>query len=41
MQEGHAQLRRYWRNLSSSRGLMLKIFAVLFFFIVIYGTLIA
>jgi syntaxin 5 len=38
---GHEQLQLYWRNMQGNRGLMMKIFAVLFFFIVIWGTLFA
>ena len=41
MDEGHRQLQRLWRNTKSNRGLMLRVFAVLFFFIVVYGTLFA
>ena len=40
-QAGHEELSRYWRRMQSNRGLMLKIFAVLFFFIVVWGTLFA
>ena len=39
--EGHSQLLRYWRNLSSNRGLMMRILAVLLFFVVVWGTLFA
>jgi len=39
--EGHAQLLRYWSNLRSSRGLMMRVFAILLFFIVVWGTLFA
>ena len=41
VREGHAQIQRYWRNMSSNRGLMMKIFAIVFFFIVMWGTLFA
>ena len=41
VREGYSQLQRYWRNLSSSRGLMMRVFAVLLFFIVVWGTLFA
>ena len=41
MREGHAQLQRYWRNMSSSRGLMMRVFAILLFFVVVWGTLFA
>ncbi|EOD03906.1 syntaxin 5 [Emiliania huxleyi CCMP1516] len=37
-QAGYEQLQRYWRNLSSSRGLAVRVLAVLMFFIVIFGT---
>jgi len=40
-QAGHDELSRYWRRMQSNRGLMLKIFAILFFFIVVWGTLFA
>ena len=41
VREGHAQLQRYWRNMTSNRGLMLRIFAILLFFVVVWGTLFA
>ena len=41
VQQGHAQLQRYWRNLSSSRGLLIRVFAVIMFFVVLWGTLFA
>ena len=37
-QAGYEQLQRYWRTLSSSRGLAVRVLAVLMFFIVIFGT---
>lgn len=39
--EGHAQLQKYWRNLSSNRGLMLRVFAVMIFFIILWGAFFA
>lgn len=41
VREGHAQIQRYWRSMSTNRGLMMKVFAILFFFIVVWGTLFA
>ena len=41
MREGQAQLQRYWRGMSSNRGLVMKVFAVMMFFIVVWGTLFA
>ena len=41
VQAGHDALNQYWRRLRSNRGLMWKIFAILFFFIVVWGTLFA
>ena len=38
---GHAQLVRYLNNMSSNRPLLIKVFAILFFFVVIWGTLFA
>ena len=39
--EGHAQLQRYWQGMSSNRGLAMKVFAVLMFFIVMWGAFLA
>ena len=39
--EGHAQLQRYWNSMSTNRPLIMKVFAVLLFFIVLWGTLFA
>ena len=36
--EAHEQILKYRSNMMGDRGLMLKIFGVLFFFIVVYGT---
>ena len=36
-----SQLKRYMRNLSSNRGLMVRVFAILMFFVVVWGTLFA
>ena len=41
VREGHAQLQRYWRNMSRNRGLMMRVFAIVMFFIVVWGTLFA
>ena len=38
MHEAHDQLNKYQRYIQSNRGLILKTFAVLFFFIILYGT---
>ena len=40
-QAGHQQLQRLWRNVSSSRTLALRVFAVLAFFIILFGTFFA
>ena len=39
--EGLGQLQRYMRNMSSNRGLMVRVFAILLFFVVVWGTLFA
>ena len=39
--EGHAQLQRYWRGMSSNQGLIMRIFAVLMFFVIVWGTFFA
>lgn len=41
VQEGLGQLQRFYRNMSSNRGLMVRIFAILLFFVVVWGTLFA
>jgi len=41
VQAGREQLQLYWNNMSTNRNLMMKIFGVLFFFIVMWGTLFA
>ena len=41
VREGHAQLLRYMRNLRSNRGLVVRVFAILLFFVVVWGTLFA
>ena len=41
VQSGNEQLQLYWRNMSNNRGLMMKIFAILAFFIVMWGSLFA
>jgi hypothetical protein len=41
VREGHSQLQRYWRGMSTNRGLVMKVFAVMLFFIVLWGTLFA
>ena len=41
VREGYSQLQRYWRNMSSNRGLMMRVFAIVMFFIVVWGTLFA
>lgn len=35
---GHEQLLRYWKGVSSNRALIAKVFAVLFFFVVMFAT---
>ncbi len=35
---GYDELQRYWTRVSSNRGLMMRVFAVLMFFIVVFGT---
>ena len=39
--EGHAQLTKLWNGMRSNRGLMVKVFAVLMFFIIFWGTFFA
>ena len=39
--EGLGQLQRYMRNMSSNRGLLVRVFAILLFFVVVWGTLFA
>ena len=34
----HAELQKLWRNMSTNRGLIVRVFAVLFFFIVLFAT---
>ena len=41
VREGYSQLQRYWRNMSSNSGLMMRVFAIVMFFIVVWGTLFA
>ena len=41
VREGHAQVLRTLRNLRSNRGLVVRVFAVLMFFVVVWGTLFA
>jgi len=38
--EAHSQISRYQRTISGNRGLIVKTFAVLFFVIIVYGTLV-
>ena len=38
VEQGHQQLLRYWRRVSSNQGLMIRVFAVLMFFVVLFGT---
>jgi syntaxin 5 len=40
-QQGYNQLQRYMKNLQSNRGLVLRLFAILLFFIVLWGTFFA
>ena len=39
--EGYTQLNTALSNLRTNRGLMMRVFAVLFFFVVLWGTLFA
>lgn len=39
--EGKEQLDKYYRSLRSNRALLLKVFVVLFFFIIVWGALFA
>ena len=39
VEDAHKQIMKYQRTITGNRGLMLKIFGVLFFFIVIFGTM--
>ena len=41
VQAGHEALQTYWRRLSSNQGLVMKVFAVLFCFIVAWGAFFA
>ena len=41
VQEGYGQLSTALSNMRSNRGLMMRVFAVLFFFIVLWGTFFA
>jgi hypothetical protein len=41
VEAGHEQLQRYWQNMSSGRGLMVRVFAIMMFFIVLWGAFIA
>ena len=36
--EAHTQILKYQRTMRGNRGLMLKVFGVLFFFVIVYGT---
>ena len=36
-QAGMAELQRYWAGVSGNRGLIMRIFAVLMFFVVMFG----
>jgi len=38
---GYSELQRYYNKISSNRGLMLRVFAILFFFIVLFATFFA
>ena len=38
IEEGHNQILKYKNTVLSNRGLILKIFGVLFFFIIFFGT---
>ena len=40
-QQGYSQLQRHLKNLQSNRGLVLRIFAILMFFVVLWGTFFA
>ena len=37
--EAHSQILRYQHNLLDNRGVMLKVFGVLFFVVIVYGTI--
>ena len=37
--EAHSQILGYQRTLSGNRGLMLKAFGVIFFVVIVYGTI--
>ena len=37
--EAHSQILKYQKNMKGNRGFIIKVFGVLFFIIVIYGTL--
>jgi len=38
VEEGHAQILKYRKTMEANRGLIIKSFLVLFFFIVLFGT---
>lgn len=38
---GHSELLKYWGAVSSNRGLVMKIFAILILFIIIFGVFVA
>ena len=38
MEEGHAQILKYRKTMEANRGLIIKSFLVLFFFTVLFGT---
>ena len=40
-QQGYRQLQRHLKNLQSNRGLVLRVFAILMFFVVLWGTFFA
>jgi len=35
---GYEELQKYFRSVSSNQGLVLRVFAVLMFFLVVFGT---
>lgn len=41
VEAGHEQLQKYWSNLSSNRGLIMRVFAIMMFFIVLWGAFFA
>ncbi|KAL1499951.1 hypothetical protein AB1Y20_012632 [Prymnesium parvum] len=41
VEAGHEELQKFWRGLSSNRGLMVRVFAILLFFVVLWGAFLA